>query len=54
MANMTVLLKTEDRPEVESVTKLIKKMSESEQNNMLVFLQGVKFAETLKQQPVTE
>lgn len=49
-----VLIRTEDKPEVENVTKLIKTMSESEQNKMLVFLQGVKFAETLKQQPVTE
>ena len=51
---MDVLIKTEDRTEVDNVTKLIKTMSESEQNKMLIFLQGVKFAEALKAQPVTE
>ena len=52
--DMDVLIKTEDRTEVDNVTKLIKTMSESEQNKMLIFLQGVKFAEALKAQPVTE
>lgn len=52
--DMDVLIKTEDKPEVDSVTKLIKNMSDSEQNKMLIFLQGVKFAEALKAQPVTE
>lgn len=46
--DMDVLIKTEDKPEVDNVTKLIKTMSESEQNKMLIFLQGVKFAEELK------
>lgn len=49
-----VLIKTEDKPEVDNVTKLIKTMSKSEQDKMLIFLQGVKFAEALKTQPVTE
>lgn len=52
--DMDVLIKTEDKPEVDNVTKLIKTMSESEQNGMLIFLQGVKFAEVLKAQPVAE
>ena len=52
--DMDVLIKTEDRTEVDNVTKLIKTMSESEQNKMLIFLQGVKFAEALKAQPVAE
>lgn len=52
--DMDVLIKTEDRTEVDNVTKLIKTMSESEQNKMLIFLQGVKFAEALKAQPATE
>lgn len=52
--DMDVLIKTEDKTEVDNVTKLIKTMSESEQNKMLIFLQGVKFAEALKAQPVTE
>lgn len=52
--DIDILIKTEDRTEVENVTKLIKTMSESEQNKMLIFLQGVKFAETLKTQQLTE
>ena len=52
--DMDVFIKTEDKPEVDNVTRLIKTMSESEQNKMLIFLQGVKFAETLKAQTVTE
>lgn len=52
--DMDVLIKTEDRTEVDNVTKLIKTMSESEQNKMLIFLQGVKFAEALNEQQVTE
>lgn len=52
--DMDVLIKTEDKPEVDNVTKLIKTMSESEQNKMLIFLQGVKFAEELKAQPAAE
>ena len=52
--DMDVLIKTEDKPEVDNVTRLIKTMSDSEQNKMLIFLQGVKFAEALKAQPVTE
>lgn len=52
--DMDVLIKTEDKSEVDNVTRLIKTMSESEQNKMLIFLQGVKFAETLKAQPAAE
>lgn len=52
--NVNVLIRTEDKQEVDNVTKLIKTMSESEQNKMLIFLQGVKFAEALKTQTVTE
>lgn len=48
---MDTLIKTEDKPEVDNVTMLIKSMSDSEQNKMLIFLQGVKFAEALKAQP---
>lgn len=43
-----VLIKTEDKPEVEKVTRLIKTMNKSEQNNMLIFLQGVKFAKSVE------
>lgn len=47
---MDILFKTEDRPELDNITKLIKAMSESEQNKILIFLQGVNFAESLKSQ----
>ncbi len=49
--DMDTLIRTEDKPEVDNVTKLIKTMSESEQGKMLIFLQGVKFAEALKARP---
>lgn len=52
--DVDVLIKTEDKPEVDNVTRLIKTMSDSEQSKMLIFLQGVKFAEALKAQPVAE
>lgn len=47
--DMDVLIKTEDKPEVENVTRLIKSMSDVEQNKMLIFLQGVKFAKTMSE-----
>lgn len=52
--NVDVLIKTEDKPEVDNVTRLIKTMSDSEQSKMLIFLQGVKFAEELKAKPAAE
>lgn len=51
--DMDTLIKTEDKPEVDNITKLIKKMNDSELNKMFIFMQGVKFAETLNTQPVT-
>lgn len=45
--DMDILIKTEDRTEIDNLTKLIKNMSESEQQKILIFLQGVKFAEAL-------
>nr|DAV98899.1 MAG TPA: hypothetical protein [Caudoviricetes sp.] len=51
--DMDTLIKTEDKPEVDNITKLIKKMNDSELNKMFIFMQGVKFAETLNAQPVT-
>lgn len=51
--DMDTLIKTEDKPEVDNITKLIKKMNDSELNKMFIFMQGVKFAETLNVQPVT-
>lgn len=51
--DMDTLIKTEDKPEVDNITKLIKKMNDSELNKMFIFMQGVKFAETLNAHPVT-
>lgn len=48
--NMEVLLNTKDKPEVERITALIKSLDSSEQNKMLVFMQGVKFAENFQTQ----
>ena len=48
--DMDVLIKTEDKPEVDNVTRLIKTMSDSEQSKMLIFLQGVKFGKELNKQ----
>lgn len=45
--NMEILLKTEDKQEVDKVVALIKSMNSAEQNKMLIFMQGVKFAENL-------
>ncbi len=43
-----ILIKTEDRQEVEKITALIKSMNTAEQKNMLFFMQGAKFAENLR------
>lgn len=43
-----ILIKTEDRQEVEKITALIKSMNTTEQKNMLFFMQGAKFAENLR------
>lgn len=51
--DIDTLIKTEDKPEVDNITKLIKKMNDSELNKMFIFMQGVKFAQTLNAQPVT-
>ncbi len=53
MANdMDILFKTEDKPEIEKITKLIKTMDDNEQNNMLIFMQGVKFNEISKSKSI--
>lgn len=44
--SMEILLSTEDRPEVERITDLVKRMDSSEQSKMLIFIQGIKFAES--------
>lgn len=46
--NMETLLNTEDKLEVERITALIKDMDSSEQNKLLIFMQGIKFAENFQ------
>jgi len=38
------IYKKEEKPEVDRFVELIKKMNDSEQSNMLIFMQGVQFA----------
>ena len=45
MANqMEILLKAERKPEEEKLLGLLSEMSQAEQKEMLVFMQGVRFA----------
>lgn len=45
MAEQTeVLLKAERKPEAEEVLQLLGEMSRAEQREMLIFMQGVRFA----------
>ena len=46
--NMEILLKQEARQETDKIIALLKSMSVTEQSKMLIFMQGVKFAENLK------
>lgn len=46
--NMETLLNTEDKLEVERITALIKDMDSSEQNKLLIFMQGIKVAENFQ------
>lgn len=45
---MDTILKTEIKPETGELTKMIQTMDESEQSKMLIFVQGIKFAQTLE------
>lgn len=51
---LDVLLRTEDRPEIDGYTEFLKSISEAKQNKMLFFLEGVKFAEMLSTQPTMD
>lgn len=44
---MEILLNAEKKPEAEEVLQLLGEMSQAEQKEMLVFMQGVKFAKGL-------
>ena len=45
---MEILLKTERKPEAEGVLQLLDEMTQAEQQEMLVFMQGVRFAKGLE------
>lgn len=45
---MEILLKTEKKPEAEAVLQLLDEMTPAEQQKMLVFMQGVRFAKGLE------
>ncbi len=45
---MEVLLKTEKKPEASAVLKIVNEMTPEEQKEMLVFLQGVRFAKGME------
>lgn len=45
---MEILLKTERKPEAVKVLQLLDEMTPAEQQEMLVFMQGVKFAKGLE------
>ncbi|MDE6566916.1 MAG: hypothetical protein K2K70_04170 [Lachnospiraceae bacterium] len=41
---MEILLDSKEKPEMDKITSLIKEMSDTDQDKMLFFLQGVRFA----------
>lgn len=45
---MEILLKTERKPEAAAVLQLLDEMTQAEQQEMLVFMQGVRFAKGLE------
>lgn len=46
---MEVRLKTERKPEAVAILHLLNEMTPTEQQEMLVFMQGVRFAKSLEQ-----
>ena len=49
VGDMELIVKAELQPETDRLTKLIQTMDESEQSKMNIFVQGMKFAQTLEQ-----
>ena len=45
---MEILLKTDRKPEAAEVLKLLEEMTPAEQQEMLVFMQGVRFAKGME------
>lgn len=46
--NMEILLKTDKKPEAEAVLQFLDELTEAEQQEMLIFMQGVRFAKGLE------
>lgn len=51
---MEILLKTERKPEAEEVLQLLDEMTPAEQQKMLVFMQGVKFAKGMERKTAAQ
>lgn len=49
--NMEILLKTDNKPEAEAVLQLLDELTPAEQQEMLIFMQGVRFAKELERRP---
>lgn len=45
---MEILLKTERKPEAETVLQLLDGMTPTEQQEFLIFMQGVRFAKSME------
>lgn len=46
--NMEILLKTDRKPEAEAVLQFLDELTPAEQQEMLIFMQGVRFAKGLE------
>lgn len=51
---MEILLKTERKPEAAEVLKMLAEMTPAEQKEMLVFMQGVRFAKGLERKTAAQ
>ena len=48
---MEVILQKEEKGKVDQVAQMLQSMNDGEKNKMLIFMQGVKFAKSLTEQP---
>jgi hypothetical protein len=48
MKQMDILLKSENRQEAETVLRELREMSPEERRNLLAFMQGMRFAESME------
>lgn len=47
MENMEIFLKTRDKPEIDKITAILKTMSDTEKDKMLIFMQGMELGRNL-------